>query len=504
MRAEPSRGAIACAIMLPRIMQGLDTTIANVALPHIQGNLSASQTQISWVLTSYIVSAAIMMPLTGWLAGRFGIKYIYLMSVAGFTVASALCGSATGLTELVIYRVLQGVCGAGMVPLSQAVLLQTYPVERHGQAMAIFGIGSIVGPITGPVLGGWLTENYSWRWIFYINLPVGVLATLGILLFIRETRRAHRETFDFFGFITLSVAIGAVQMLLDRGEVLDWFGSTEIWVEATIAAVAFYLFLVHIVTATGPSFLNRELLKSPNFVAGIMLMFFLGGILNGTLALLPTMLQNLMNYPVMTAGLVTAPRAFGTMIAMFLVARFIGRIDTRLLILFGLAMTAAAQWQMTGFSLDMGMGPVILSGLTQGFGIGCIFVPINTLALSNLPRNIMTQGTALRSLMRNIGGSVGIAAFEAQLQQNTQIVHSRLVEGLRPDNPLARLPFMPAPYSLKAPAGIAALNAEVTRQAAMVAYIDDFKLMMILALASMALLLLVRRRRPVPAAAAAE
>jgi DHA2 family multidrug resistance protein len=502
MRAEPSRGAVACAIMLPRIMQGLDTTIANVALPHIQGNLSASQTQISWVLTSYIVSAAIMMPLTGWLAGRFGIKYIYLLSVAGFTIASALCGSATSLTELVIYRALQGVCGAGMVPLSQAVLLQTYPVERHGQAMAIFGIGSIVGPITGPVLGGWLTENYSWRWIFYINLPVGVLATLGILLFIRETRRAHREAFDFFGFITLSVAIGAVQMLLDRGEVLDWFGSTEIWTEAAIAAVAFYLFVVHIVTATGPSFLNRELLKSPNFVAGIMLMFFLGGILNGTLALLPTMLQTLMNYPVMTAGLVTAPRAFGTMIAMFVVARFIGRIDTRLLILFGLAMTAAAQWQMTGFSLHMGMGPVILSGLTQGFGIGCIFVPINTLALSNLPRNIMTQGTALRSLMRNIGGSVGIAAFEAQLQQNTQIVHSRLVEGLRPDNPLARPPFMPAPYSLKAPSGIAALNAEVTRQAAMVAYIDDFKLMMILALASMGLLLLVRRRRPAPAAAA--
>jgi DHA2 family multidrug resistance protein len=504
MKAEPSRGAVACAIMLPRIMQGLDTTIANVALPHISGSLSASQTQISWVLTSYIVSAAIMIPLTGWLAGRFGIKYIYLVSVAGFTVASALCGSATSLTELVIYRALQGICGAGMVPLSQAVLLQTYPVERHGQAMAIFGMGSIVGPITGPVLGGWLTEDYSWRWIFYINLPVGVLATLGILLFIRETRRAHREAFDFLGFITLSLAIGAFQMMLDRGETKGWFGSTEIWVEATIALVAFYLFVVHTVTASGPSFLNRELLKSPNFVAGIVLMFFLGGILNGTLALLPTMLQNLMNYPVMTAGIVTAPRAFGTMIAMFLVARFIGRVDTRLLILIGLAMTAAAQWQMTGFSLGMGMEPIIISGVTQGFGIGCIFVPINTLALSGLPRRIMTQGTALRSLMRNIGGSVGIASFEAQLQQNTQIVHSRLVEGLRPDNPLARAPFMMAPYSLKAPAGIAALNAEVTRQAAMVAYIDDFKLMMILALASMALLLLVRRPRPAPAAAAAE
>jgi DHA2 family multidrug resistance protein len=495
---------IALAIMLPRIMQGLDTTIANVALPHIEGSLSASQDQAAWVLTSYIVSAAVMMPLTGWLAGRFGIKYVYLLSVAGFTVASALCGSATNLTALVTYRALQGVCGAGMVPLSQAVLLQTYPVERHGQAMAIFGIGSVVGPISGPVLGGWLTENYSWRWIFYINLPVGILGAIGILLFIRETHRAHREAFDFFGFATLSVAVGAVQMLLDRGELLGWFGATEIWIEATVAAVAFYLFVVHTATASGASFLNPELLKSPNFVAGCVLMFFLGGILNGTLALLPTMLQKLMNYPVITAGIATAPRSVGTLIAMFLVARLIGRIDTRLLILGGLAVTVLAQWQMTGFSLGMGIEPVIVSGLTQGFGIGCIFVPINTLALSGLPRHILTQGTALRSLMRNLGGSVGIAAFEAQLAHNTQIIHARLVEGLRPDNPLAGHMALPAPYSLAAPHGIAALNAEVTRQAAMVAYIDDYKLMMLIALASMALLLLVRRPRPALREAAAD
>ncbi|MGH7111066.1 MAG: DHA2 family efflux MFS transporter permease subunit, partial [Stellaceae bacterium] len=223
MRAEPSRGWIAFSIMLPRIMQGIDTTIANVALPYIGGNLSASQDQTAWVLTSYIVAAAIMMPLSGWLAGRFGIKYIYLLSVIGFTFASALCGSATSLTELVIYRALQGICGAGMIPLSQAVLLQTYPVEEHGHAMAIFGMGTIVGPITGPVLGGWLTQNYSWRWIFYINLPVGIIAAIGILLFIRDTRRAHREAFDFFGFIALSIAVGAFQIMLDRGETKGWF-----------------------------------------------------------------------------------------------------------------------------------------------------------------------------------------------------------------------------------------------------------------------------------------
>jgi DHA2 family multidrug resistance protein len=498
-----NRGAITVSIMLATIMQGVDNTIANVALPHIQGSLSAAQDQIAWVLTSYIVAAAITMPLTGWLAGRFGIKYVFLFSVVGFTVASALCGSATSLTELVVYRLLQGVCGAGLVPLSQSVLMQINPPERHGQAIAVWGIGVMLGPIFGPMLGGWLTENYSWRWIFYINLPVGVIAALGIMIFIRETRRPHREAFDFFGFISLSFAVGALQMMLDRGELKDWFGSTEIWVEAAVAAVAAYLFIVHTATAGERSFLNRDLLKNRNFAAGTILMFFVGGILSGTLALIPTMLQSLMNYPVFTTGLVTSPRGVGTMAAMFLVGRLVNRVDNRLIILAGLLMTVVSLWQMTGFSLEMGMAPVITSGLLQGFGLGFTFVPMNTMALSNLPRHILTQGTAIRSLMRNLGGSIGISVFEALLLQNTQIVHSRLVEQLRPDNPLARAPFLGAPFSLTQPAGIAALNAEVTRQAAMVAYIDVFTFMMAIVIIIIPLLLVVRsprRQRAAPAA----
>jgi DHA2 family multidrug resistance protein len=432
---------ITASIMLATIMQGVDNTIANVALPHIQGSLSAAQDQVAWVLTSYIVAVAIMTPLTGWLAGRLGIKYVFLMSVAGFTLASALCGSATSLSQLVIYRLIQGACGAGLVPLSQSVLLQINPPERHGQAVAIWGTGVMLGPIFGPMLGGWLTEDYNWRWIFYINLPVGVIASLGILIFIRETRHTHREAFDFFGFVTLSIAVGALQMLLDRGQLKDWFSSTEIWGEAIVSGVCFYLFIVHTATAGERSFINRDLLKSPNFMAGTVLMFFIGGILSGTLALLPTMLQSLMNYPVMTTGLVTAPRGIGTMIAMFVVGRMINRVDNRLIILTGFLLTIASLWQMTGFSLQMGMGPVILSGLLQGFGLGCTFVPLNTMALSNLPRHILTQGTAMRSLMRNLGGSIGISVLEALLIQNTQIVHSRLVEHLRPDNPLAQAPL---------------------------------------------------------------
>ena len=501
-----NRGAITLSIMLATFMQGVDTTIANVALPHMQGSFSAAQDQIAWVVTSYIVAAAIMTPLTGWLAGRFGIKYVFFISVAGFTLASALCGMATSLAQMVIYRLLQGMCGAALVPLSQSVLFQINPPDRHARAMSVWGMGVILGPIIGPALGGWLTDQYNWRWVFFINVPVGLLAAAGILIFIRETRHAHREAFDFFGFMTLSVAIGALQMFLDRGELKDWFGSTEIWVEATIAGLALYLFVVHTATATDRSFLNRDLLKDANCAVGTILMFLVAVPLFGTMVLLPTMLQDLLNYPVLTTGFVLVPRGLGTMAAMFVVGRLIGRVDTRLSILAGLVLTAVALWQMTGFSLTMGMGPVISTGVLQGFGLGLVFTPLSIVTFSTLPRQILTQGTAIFSLTRNIGSSVGIAIVEALLVENTQVVHSRLVEQLRPDNPLARLPHMAAPFSLTDPSGLAALNAEATRQAAMVAYIDDFMLMTIIVVVGLPLLLLLRRpsRSAGAAAAAAE
>ncbi|HTZ38475.1 MAG TPA: DHA2 family efflux MFS transporter permease subunit [Stellaceae bacterium] len=495
--------------MLANIMQGVDNTIANVALPHIQGSLSASQDQIAWVLTSYIVAAAITMPLTGWMAGRIGIKYVFLFSVGGFTVASALCGAATSLEQLVLYRALQGICGAGLIPLSQAVLLQINPPERHGKAMAVYGIGTMMGPISGPLLGGWLTENFSWRWIFYVNLPVGILCVLGILVFIRFNRNAHRESFDPLGFLTLSFAIGAMQLMLDRGELKDWFHAREIWIEAMVALLSLYLFVVHTATARDRSFINRELLTNTNFLAGTALMFAVGAIMTGTIALLPTMLQQQMDYPVFTTGIVVSPRALGSLVAMFAVARVINRVDNRLIIFFGLMLTAIALWQMTQFSLDMDYRPLVVSGFIQGFGLGCTFVPLNVTALSTLPRHILTQGTAIRSLMRNLGGSVGISILVAMLAENTQTVHARLIEGLRPDNPLIHSPLFGVPYSLTAPSGVAALNAAVTRQATMVAYIDDFWLLMLLCLVSIPLLLLLRDASPVrtgaatPAAAAA-
>jgi DHA2 family multidrug resistance protein len=349
----------------------------------------------------------------------------------------------------------------------------------------------MLGPIIGPALGGWLTDNFTWRWVFLINLPVGVLCTLGILIFIHDDRHGHRDRFDFFGFGTLSVAVGAVQMMLDRGELKDWFGSTEIWVEATVAALCFYLFVVHTATTTASSFLNRTMLKDANFTSGVVLMFFVGIILNGTMVLLPTMMQELMNYPVVTAGFVMAPRGIGTLISMLVVARVIGKIDTRLIIFAGLALTALSLWQMTGFSLYMDENLILVSGIVQGFGLGFVFTPLSVAAFSTLSRQHLTQGTAIFSLMRNIGGSVGVSIVEVLFVRNTQAIHSRLIEHIRPDNPLAQT--LAAPYSLTNPAGIAALNAEITRQAQMIAYIDDFHLMVLIILAAVPFLLLLRR-----------
>ncbi|HTZ38476.1 MAG TPA: MDR family MFS transporter [Stellaceae bacterium] len=497
-----NRGMITATVICACVLQGIDTTIANVALPHIQGSMSAAQDQISWVLTSYIVASAITMPLTGWLAGRFGIKFIFLVSVIGFTLTSGLCGAAESLPQLVIYRLLQGVFGAGLVPLGQATLLTIYPQEKHGHAMAIFSTGAMMGPILGPTMGGWITDNMNWRWCFYINLPIGTLCALGILVFIRQTRAVRRDEFDALGFGMMSVAIGALQLMLDRGQIKDWFHSTEIWVEAIVAGLSLYLLVVHTATAGDKSFLNRDLLRSPNFIASSLLMLAVGWILSGTLALMPSMMQDLMNYPVFTSGWMMAPRGFGTMLAMIFVGRTINRIDGRLFILVGFLLTAASLWQMTGYSLLMGSWPIIFASFFQGFSLGLTFVPLNILALSDLPRHLLTQGTALRSLMRMLGGSIGISILEATLTQNIQIVHSRLIEGLRPDNPLTQGHLLPPPFSLTAPSGVAALNAEVTRQAAMVGYVDDFKLMMLMILAALPLVLLIRTGRPGARAAA--
>ena len=485
------RGLTTVSIMLATIMQALDTTIANVALPHMQGSMAATQDQISWVLTSYIVAAAIMTPPTGFLAARFGRKKLFMVSVTGFTIASMLCGAAVSLPEMVLFRLLQGAFGAGLVPLSQAVLLDTYPKEKHGSAMAMWGMGVMLGPILGPTLGGYLTEFYNWRWVFYINLPVGLMALFGIMAFVPETKKKIGLSFDWFGFALLSLAIGALQMMLDRGESQNWFSSWEIIIEIALAIMCLYMFIVHMFTAKNP-FLEPGLFTDRNFVIGLFFIFIVGVVLLATLALLPPFLQNLMGYPVMTAGMLLAPRGVGTMIAMMFVGRLVGKVDIRLLILFGLFMTALSLYQMMGFTTDVSEYTIIRTGIIQGIGLGFIFVPLSTITFATLNPHYRTEGTAMFSLMRNIGSSIGISVMTTMLTQNTQVVHSSLAATLTPFRMALQSPWLPESWDWQTATGAIALNKIVTAQASTVAYLNDFQAMMWIVIAVVPLLMLMQ------------
>src|ERR1700733_10309155 len=485
--AVPHRGIITICIMLATLIQSLDSTIANVALPHMQGSLSASQDQITRVLTSYIVAAAIATPVTGWLCDHFGKKNVLLTSIIGFTVASALCGVSVSLPMIIAARLLQGVFGASLVPLSQAILLDINPREKQGQAMAIWGMGVMVGPIRGPTLGGWLTDSYNWRWVFFINVPIGAFAVFGVFTYIKGEFLRRDTKFDFFGFATLSIAIGALQAMLDRGEQLDWFGSIEIWCETLACVISFIFFIIHTATARGPSFFNRRLLADRNFVTGLVFIFVVGVILFATRALLPPMLQSLMNYPVATAGLVVAPSGIGTMVAMMVVGRLIGRVDLRLLLFGGLAFTAFSLWQMAGYTIVLSERNIIWPGVIQGVGLGLVFVPLSTMTFATLTPEMRADGTAIYSLIRNIGSSIGISVVATMLTEHTQIVHSTLVEHISRFNPLMH-PSGQGPSAF----ALAALDQQITAQAAMIGYIDDFKFMMWMSIVVIPLLLIIR------------
>jgi DHA2 family multidrug resistance protein len=485
-----NRIPITISIMLATVMNSLDTTIANVALPHIQGSVQAGPEQIGWVLTSYIIAAAIMTPLTGWLAGRMGRKRLFLVSIGGFVAASMLCGIATSLPELVLFRLLQGMFGASLIPLSQAVLLDINPPEKHGQAMAIWGAGAILGPILGPALGGYLTDNFSWRWCFYINLPIGILALLGVWLFISGDKTDRPRPFDFMGFGMLTVFVAGFQLMSDRGPANDWFASTETWIEAVLAAIGLWTFMAHTLTAEHP-FFDRGLARDRNFVTASVFGFFVGVLLFSTMALLPPMMQVLMGYPVLTSGLVTMPRGLGSFAAMFIVGRLVGRIDTRLILFVGLSLNAIALWQMSHFDLSMTSQPVMISGIVQGLGIGLIFVPLSTLAFATLTPALRAEGSAVYTLIRNLGASVGISIMQALVVANTQTMHASIAAKAIPTDPMVRY-AMPPMFDLNTQGGLSALNGEITRQATMVAYIDDFKLMLFITIACMPMLLLMR------------
>lgn len=497
------RWLVTSCTMTATIMQALDSTVANVSLPYMQGSLSASLDQINWVLTSYIVAAAIMTAPVAWMADRFGRKRMFIACATGFTVASVLCAGSQDIASIVLSRLLQGAFGAGLVPLSQSVMLDAYPPEQRGSAMAIWGMGVMLGPILGPTIGGFLTDNYSWHWVFLINLPVGIVTVLGLLLFLDETRTQKDLRFDWFGFAALTVGIGALQLMLDRGEQAGWFGSGEIIAELIISIAGFYYFFAHSLTTDEP-FVRFEVFKDRNFLAGSLFQVVVGVGLFGTMALVTPFTQHLLGYPIMTAGYVLGSRGVGTLVAMLVVGKLLRRFEARTMVFAGLALLAGTLYVMSGFTMNTTTNTIVVTGIFQGMGIGLVFVALSTVSFTTLPGHLRTSGTAITTLVRNLGSAVGISMAIAFLTGKTSEMHARLSEHITPFNDALRQAGPLIDPSTDQ--GRMLLDNLVTQQASVIAYQNDFWMLMMCTLITMPFVLLIgssHTRRTGPATAEA-
>jgi DHA2 family multidrug resistance protein len=476
--------------MTATIMQALDTTIANVALPYMQGSLSASQDQINWVLTSYIVAAAIMTAPVGWIANRFGRKRIFIVCSAGFTFASVLCGLAQDINQMVLFRLLQGVFGAALVPLSQAVMLDSYALHERAKAMSIWGMGVMMGPIMGPSLGAWLTETYSWHWVFFVNLPFGIVTVLGLLVFMDETKSNSDLRFDWFGFAALAVGIGSMQVALDRGEQLGWLESNEIIAEIIVSIVGFYYFFAHSLTAAKP-FIQFAIFKDRNFIGGCVFMAVMGLVLFSTMALSSPYVQNVIGYPIITAGLLLASRGCGTFVAMMLVGRLMRSIEARTLIIAGLSLTCLSLFYMTGWTDQTGVPEIVTLSIVQGFGFGLVFVPLSTVAFLTLPDHLRTDGTAMLTLMRNVASSIGISVVIAQLTESGRRVYAVLNEHVTPFNHAMQMPDVSGMINMSTDTGRALADVMLGLQAQIIAFSLDYQMVMLFTLCTIPLAIMI-------------
>ena len=490
-----NKGLLTLAVMGATIIQILDSTIANVAIPHMQTSLGATQDTITWVLTSYIVATAVAMPMTGWLSDRIGSRKLFLFAVGGFILASMLCGIATSLTEMVAFRIFQGMCAAFIGPLSQTIMLDINSPKDAPRAMAMWGMGIMVAPIFGPMIGGWLTESYNWRWVFYVNIPIGI-PTLAILWWLLPSRAIVKRHFDMFGFAMLALGLATLQLMLDRGQQEDWLQSWEIRIYLILIASAFWLFATHQFTTKTPMF-ERALLSDRNFLTALNFMVVVGMMMFGIFALLPPMLQNIYGYTVYDTGLLLAPRGIGILVAMFIASRLAGKVDPRALIFCGFIMTSGSMWMMTGWSLNMDWHLIVTTGLLQGFGMGFVFIPLNGIAFSTVPMRLRTDGSSLLYLFRSLGGSMGISVMTTILARNLQISHSDLAGHITSTSISMIDPTTTERAGALGEAAMKMLDLEVNRQAAMIAYLDDFKLMMILVVVMSPLVFLLKPAPPI-------
>jgi DHA2 family multidrug resistance protein len=504
---------IALAVMGATFMEILDTSVANVSLPHIAGSLSVTPEEATWVLTSYLVSNAIVLPITGWLGRRFGRRRLLTMCVGLFTVASILCGMAPSLGFLIVARVLQGIGGGALQPIAQAVLLESFPPEKHGVAMATYGMGVIVAPILGPTLGGWITDNYSWRWIFYINVPVGILAILMQQAFVEDPpyiKHAKVGGVDFLGFSLLAIWLGTLQIILDKGQQEDWFGT--IWVRwfALISAGCFLAFVVRELR-TGHPIVDLRILKNRNFASGIVLITCLGGVLYGTTAAIPIFLQTLMGYPALESGLALSPRGVGAFITTFIVGRLVGRVRNRVLLGIGFCLLAASSFWLGHINLQISVWNVIWPSVLNGVAISFIFVPLTTSTMGHLRQDQMGNAAGIFNLMRNLGGSFGISMVTTLLARRAQVHHNIMVTHLTPYDPAFTHQLAAAQQALTPDSGawlahqqaLALLYGKLLNQASLWAFVENFRLFGVLCLCCLPLIFLFKRVRRRPGSLAA-
>jgi DHA2 family multidrug resistance protein len=481
-------------VMAASLLQILDTTIANVALPHMQSSLGATVDTVTWVLTSYIIASAVALPITGWLADRIGARRLFIGSVAGFILASMLCGLAQNLEEMVAFRALQGVAGAFIAPLSQSFMLDATRPSRHPQIMAVWGMGIMIGPILGPILGGWLTETANWRWVFFVNLPVGVLSLAALFAFLPH-RPQRRRRFDIAGFLLLGIALTAFQLMLDRGAHKDWLASAEIWAYLLVTLSATWMVVIHFAAARTPLF-ERALFADRNFALALFFMVAAGIVMFAVMALLPPMLQNLFGYGVIDTGIVLMPRGVGVLISMQLSGLMMRRgIDARPVVASGFLICALSLWQMAHWSLEVDEMHLIVSGLLQGLGVGLVFIPLQVSAFATLPPTLRTDGSSLLNLARSLGASAGIAWMTVLLARNIQTAHADLGSNITAaTGSLVDVSTIDR-YQVLGDTALTLIDAEVNRQAAMIAYVDDFWAMMWITLAVAPLALLMRKTR---------
>ena len=492
-RATLRHWLILATVTLSSTLYGMSITIANIALPQLQGALGATQDQIAWTVTFNIVGTAVITPMTSWLTQRFGRRRLMLYSVAGFAISSILCGLATQLPELVVYRICQGAFGAPLVPLSQAIILEVFPRRQHSVATAVWGMGVVFGPVIGPTVGGYISEAYDWRWVFYIIGPFSLLAYLGSWLYIRDDRVDDTARLDWTGFISLSIALAALQLLLDRGNRLDWFDSTEVMIEAAVALICFHIFVAHILTAPKP-YLNPWLLRDRNYALGVI-MVFLYGMLNFTpMVLFPTMLQNLRGYPDSIVGLLLAVRGIGALLGNIVVV-WINRIDPRIGLALGFAAQAGSCLFLAQFDINMTTTDVAWASAVQGFGVGLAWVPLTIIMFSNIEPKDLPEGASVLHLLRNIGSSIYISLTVTVIIRSTTTNYMDMSRAINPFNELLSFPDTMGRWDVGSVEGLARLSGEIERQASMIGYLNAFYLLALTGFLSIPLILLARRNK---------